>query len=107
MVVHYFFPFQSAADVGLFRSCNKAVVAGLLEMMVESVHMSLASVTELASRLGIASMEMKALGASFSIAAVFRRHAHNLPVCTDLREVSNKARIPPWRDEVTASRHVR
>ena len=48
-------------------------------MMVESVHMSLASVTELASRLGIASMEMKALGASFSLAAIFRRHRSSAP----------------------------
>ncbi len=44
-----------------------------MDMMVESIHMSLASFTELASRLGFASTEMKALGTSFSLAAVLRR----------------------------------
>mmetsp|Transcript_44391 Transcript_44391/g.118429 ORF Transcript_44391/g.118429 Transcript_44391/m.118429 type:complete len:221 (+) Transcript_44391:142-804(+) len=41
-------------------------------MMVESIHMSLASFSELASRLGFASTEMKALGTSVSFSAMFR-----------------------------------
>jgi hypothetical protein len=58
-------PFQQGLD-------TFSRLSGVMDMMVESIHMSISSVMELAERLGYASHEMQALGTTISIMGIFR-----------------------------------
>ena len=58
-------PFQQGLD-------TFSRLSGVMDMMVESIHMSISSVMELAERLGYASHEMQALGTTISIMGIIR-----------------------------------